>query len=169
MNIRSARSLPVLSFTLLCAASMLCIQGCTPTSATSSATPEVALGEAPIVDRTFTLYRLDGDAGQQKEATEGWVLQGWKILQECPITSESTRADLFRALDDAIAAAPGRGSRCFIPRHAIRVRTNGVVVDYVICFQCGNYSLYEGDRSITGGGISRSPKPIFNRILSQCN
>ena len=169
MNIRSARSLPVLSFTLLCAASMLCIQGCTPTSATSSATPEVTLGEAPIVDRTFTLYRLDGDAGQQKEATEGWVLQGWKILQECPITSERTRADLFRALDDAIAAAPGRGSRCFIPRHAIRVRTNGVVVDYVICFQCGNYRLYEGDTAVTGGGISGAPKPIFNRILSQCN
>ena len=154
MNIRSARSLPVLSFTLLCAASIFCIQGCTPTTATSSATPEVALGEAPIVDRTFTLYRLDGDAGQQKAATEGWVLQGWKILQECPITSEQTRADLFRALDDAIAAAPGPGSRCFIPRHAIRVRTNGVVVDYVICFQCGNYRLYEGDTAVTGGGIS---------------
>ena len=169
MNIRTVCSLPVLSFTLLYAASTLCIQGCTPTSATSPANPEVIPGEASIVDRTFTLYRLDGDAGQQKEATEGWVLQGWKILQECPITSERTRADLFRALDDAIAAAPGPGSRCFIPRHAIRVQTNGVLVDYVICFQCGNYKLYEGDRSVTGGGISGSPKPIFNRILSQCN
>jgi hypothetical protein len=171
MNTPSVRSLPVLASALLFVGFIIVGSGCIcpPAQNTSSATPGGVVNETPIADRPFTLYLLDGDSGRQKDAPEGETLHGWRILQQCPITSEQTRHDLFRALDDAIAAAPGRGSRCFIPRHAIRVQTNGVVVDYVICFQCGNYKLYEGDKSITGGGISRSPKPIFNRILSQCN
>ena len=167
MNTRSASTVPFLASALLVATTLLS-QGCTPTPASGPATPDV-VGEAPIADRPFILYRLDGDAGQQKDAPEGETLHGWRILQECPITDEQTRHDLFRALDDAIAAAPGPGTGRFVPRHAIRVRTEGIVVDYVISFQCGRYQLYEGEKSITGGGIGESPKPIYNRILSQCN
>ena len=169
MNTRPLCLLSFLLCALLLSGAITLSSGCSPTPTTSSDTSEVLVKEPPIADRPFTLYRLDGDAGIQKDAPEGETLQGYGILQECPITDEQTRHELFRALDDSIAASSGGGSRCFIPRHAIRVQTNGVVVDYVICFQCGNYRLYEGDTAVSGGGIGNEPKKIFNRILSQCN
>ena len=165
MNMRSTCSIPSLVFGLLCAGALLISPGC--------CTPEPNLvavaDETPSADQPFTLYLIDGDAGRQEDAPEDELFQGYRILQECPITDEQTRHELFRALDDSIASSPGRGSRCFIPRHGIRVQTNGVVVDYLICFQCGNYRLFEGGKSVSGGGIGREPKRLFNRILAECN
>lgn len=169
MNTRSLPSSSSLIAMLLSICAMIVVGGCSTPAPSSLDDPDTLRAETPISDRPFVLYRLDGDAGQQEDAPQGETLQGWRILQECPITDEQTRHDLFRALDDAIASAPGAGSRCFIPRHAIRVQTDGVVVDYIICFQCGRYRLYEGSTPVTGGGISSSPKAVFDRILSQCN
>lgn len=169
MNARSSLSYLSRVVTILCLFAMVAAAGSCAPAPSSLNDSDTLRSETSIADRPFILYRLDGDAGSLEDAPEGETLQGWRILQECPITDEQTRHELFSALDDAIASAPGPGSRCFIPRHAIRVQTGGVVVDYVICFQCGRYRLYEGSTPVTGGGISGSPKAVFDRILSQCN
>ena len=83
-----------------------------------------------------------------------------------------TRNQLFKAFDDGIAEI-GRVSNyaqieCFNPHHAIRVKNKGVVVDYVICFKCENYDIWENDKKIGGGNTSSAPKAIFDRVLDEC-
>jgi hypothetical protein len=117
----------------------------------------------------FTLYRLDGDRYPGDPVPQGAVLlHGWPILQTCSIGSMATRKELFRAFDDGIAKSSGEPIDCFNPRHAIRVETDGVNVDYVICFQCHNYEIWEGDKKVSGGSTSPSPRATFDRILDDC-
>lgn len=139
--------------------SMFPISGCSP----ASHTPVPAEG-------TFILYKLDGDTYPSQSVPPGTErMHGWPILQECTIDSLATRQKLFKALDRGIdeygSAVP---VDCFNPRHAIRVETMGVTVDYLICFQCKNYYIYEGDKLASGGLTSSSPKSTFDRVLSDC-
>ena len=136
-------------------------------------------GRSPLVNKhaiskgegAFTLYRLDGDRYPGEPAPEGaQLLHGWLVLQECAITSTATREKIFRALDDGIDGyGGGVPVDCFRPRHAIRIDWMGVTVDYLICFQCRNYYIYEGDKMVSGGNTTSSPKKTFDRILDECN
>ena len=128
----------------------------------------------PRIDGTFTLYRLDGDRYPGDPVPEGAVLlHGWTILQTCPISSMATREKLLKAFDDGISEIGNVPSDmqidCFNPRHAIQVSSKGVNVDYLICFQCKNYYVWEGDKQVSGGNISVTPKKTFNRVLDECN
>ena len=115
----------------------------------------------------FTLYSLDGDRYPGEPAPEGaQLLHGGLVLQECDITSTATREKIFRALDDGIDGyGGGVPVDCFRPRHAIRVDSMGVTVDYLICFQCRNYYIYEGDKMVSGGHTTSSPKKTSSAPL----
>ena len=125
----------------------------------------------PRAEGDFFLYRLDGDRYPGEPVPEGGeLLQGWLILDTCPIDDDLTRNRIFRAFDDGIDDAPGgEPVDCFNPRHAISVTTDGVRMDYLICFQCSNWYSYENDKMIGGGGTSRSPAQVFDEILSKCS
>lgn len=127
----------------------------------------------PRIEGVFTLYLLDGDRYPSEPAPEGAVLlHGWTILQTCSISSAATQEKLFKALDDGIAEIGVVPSDmqidCFNPRHAIRVNSEGVNTDYLICFQCKNYYIWEGDTKVSGGNTSNSPRTTFNRVLADC-
>lgn len=118
---------------------------------------------------TFTLYQLDGDRYPGDPVPEGAVLlHEWPILQSCSITSLATREQLFKALDDGIDQWSGTPIDCFNPRHGIRVESDGVNVDYLICFQCQNYQIWEGDKHVSGGMTTASPKSTFDSVLDAC-
>jgi hypothetical protein len=138
----------------------LAMTGCAPDKSTESR-----------VAGTFVLYSLDGDRYPGEPAPEGaTLLHGWLVLQECPITSLDTREKLFKALDRGIDEhSSSTPLDCFNPRHAIRVESMGITVDYLICFQCSNYYIYEGDKQVSGGFTTSSPKSTFDQILSSCN
>ena len=136
----------------------------------SSHNGETNTGSAdPRTEGAFTLYRLDGDRYPGDPVPEGAVLlHGWPILQTCSITAVTTREDLFNALDDGIANRGSVPIDCFNPRHAIRVNNKGVNVDYLICFQCQNYEIWNDNKRIRGGMTSSSPKSTFNQVLDNC-
>ena len=108
----------------------------------------------PQAEGLFTLFSLDGDRYPGDHVPEGTkLLHGWPILKTCSIQDSATRKKLFTALDEGIAELGTVSGEmqidCFNPRHAIRVETNAITVDYMICFQCQNYDIWEGDKKIS--------------------
>ena len=123
----------------------------------------------PRLQGTFTLYRLDGDRYPGDPIPEGAVLlHGWPILQTCPVEAPGTRAALLGALDEGIANGGGVPVDCYNPRHALRLQSKRVTTDYMICFQCRNYYVWQDDKQTGGGLISNSPKSTFNAVLENC-
>ena len=133
----------------------------------------VSTGKSPTdprIEGTFTLYRLDGDRYPGDPVPEDAVLlHGWPILLTCPINAPRTRAELLTALDEGIANGGGVPVDCYNPRHALRIESKGVTTDYMICFQCRNYYVWQDDKQIGGGLISNTPKFTFNEALKNCS
>ena len=122
-------------------------------------------------DGAFTLYSLDGDRYPGEPAPEGAeLLHGWLVLKSCPIKSIATREKLFKALDRGIDQYDAEFQvDCFNPRHAIRVESMGTTVDYLICFQCSNYYIWEGEKQVSGGNTTSYPKATFDEVLAGCS
>ena len=145
------------------------LMGCTSENSISNQTS----APKPESEALFTLYSLDGDRYPGDPVPDGAkLLHGWQILKTCSIQDSATRKKIFNAFDAGIAEIGKPSSElqidCFNPRHAIRVETDDIIVDYLICFQCRNYDIWEGDTKVSGGNIASSPRATFNRILDNC-
>ena len=123
----------------------------------------------PRTKGTFALYQLDGSLYPSDPTPEGAkLLHGWVILKECSIDSMAIRTELFTAFDDAIDSFSGEPVDCWNPNHAISVVVDGVQSDYLICFKCSRYEIYEGDQLVAGGYVTSAPKKTFNNVLATC-
>lgn len=123
----------------------------------------------PRTNGAFTLYSLDGDRYPGEPVPEGAkLMHGWTILKSCPIESVATREEIFKAFDAGIDASDGVPVDCFNPRHSISVESGDVQVDYLICFQCYQYQIWEGDKQVSGGGVTTSPRKTFDKVLAAC-
>lgn len=141
--------------------------------ATFGCSPQAKQMNDPRTEGTFILYSLDGDRYPGDPVPEGAVLlHGWPILKECDIDPVATRHKIFAALDAGIEDASGMSSDmlpdCFNPHHAIRVETEGVAVDYVICFKCSQYEIWQGEKRVSGGKTSAAPRKTFDAVLAEC-
>ena len=129
----------------------------------------IAHAQDPRMQSRMTLYRLDGDHYPTHPFTDRTDhLHGWQILQCCPINDSETQLILLHALDKGIDQGGGIPIDCYNPRHAIRLKTKTTTTDYLICFQCNNYVVWDGDQETGGGLISRAPQAIFNEVLENC-
>jgi hypothetical protein len=72
-------------------------------------------------------------------------LHGWRILGKRTVSDESDRRELLGALKEGLAHG-GPAAKCFYPRHAIRRTTDGIAVDMLICFECGNIADSQAER-----------------------
>jgi len=59
----------------------------------------------------------------------------------------------------------GIGFGCFNPRHNLRITMDGHTYDFLICYECGNYVLYQDGRQIKNWGLVGSPKAL-NDLLA---
>lgn len=118
----------------------------------------------------FILYRLDGDRYPGEPVPEGGeLLHGWLVLEACPIEDVATRNRIFRAFDDGIEDSPDLLIDCFRPRHAISViGSDGIRMDWLICFQCSNWYSYENQTQVGGGATSDAPAAVLDTILANC-
>ncbi len=118
---------------------------------------------------SFELYSLeplkDGGPGLTYDPKgPGERLHGWPVLGKTTVSDRPTR----RAIVDALSEALGKGksATCFYPRHAIRRVSDGKTTDLVICFECGNVSVYtDGKRTGDGETIKGSAQPAFDEAL----
>ena len=145
----------------------------TPILLTSSSCDQDNAGSATSQDlrlkSTMTLYRLDGDRYPGDPVPDSAILlHDWPVLQVCPIDLPATQQRLLNALDEGIANGGGVPVDCYNPRHAIRMESNTDTTDYMICFQCRNYEVWDGEQRVGGGLISKSPESTFNEVLENC-
>lgn len=114
----------------------------------------------------LTLYALNPLREHYGASPKEGFLYGYRILGSTEISEPDRRAELMSALQRSIDESPGDRMRCFNPRHGLRVTDNGVVREYVICFQCFVIVVYrEGARESVE--ISDYAAPIFNRFLTE--
>ena len=162
------RPVPI-TVSLLCSVLAFAV-GCAP----APETPPIPSGsEAAVVEPgdtgSLVLFRLDGDRVAYGGVHEGETLHGWSILQNCPITDQHASEGIKDAMVTALEHPPELEVDCFMPRHAIRIPDGDDFIDWLICFQCGNYRSYEGESLEDSGNIGDSLKPVLDRYLSQCN
>jgi hypothetical protein len=97
-----------------------------------------------------------------ERSPQGELLHGWQIVGEksAPLSAESEEA-LKSHLSDLLTTGPSHGSAvsycAFSPRQALSL-SNGVrQFDVLICFQCGEYEVYEDGKLWFGGGFATYP------------
>ncbi len=110
-----------------------------------------------------TLYSLEPE---KRPGFLDSTLYHFVILGSITLNSEQTAAAtaVFRS---AIADYQGQPpANCFDPRQALRIKSNGHVFDYLICFQCRGLSVWMDGKSIAGFPIVGSSK-ILNGFLAE--
>jgi hypothetical protein len=120
-------------------------------------------------NQKLTLYSLDPDSmhTDPQELKKKPDFHGYLILGKTSITDAKTQSDLLAAFYDGIGSSSRKEMAfCFEPRHGIRAVGNNKSIDLVICFHCKQLEIYEnqGKRTIP---VTDSPRPVFDRILSQ--
>lgn len=112
------------------------------------------------------LYSIDGslfEPGREPKTEE--KLHRYPVLGKVEVTDAGKRRELLGALKQGMEESDGRMAACFNPRHAIRVVKDGRTIDYVICFECKQLSIHEGDGK-RGKPVTRSPEALFNKHLT---
>lgn len=107
----------------------------------------------------FELYSLD----PSKESKEGF--HGWTILGKTSIKGELAQK-VRAAIEKGVSENTGTKGGCFNPRHGIRIVREKKVYDMVICFQCQQIYVYEGDKDIDFALTSDSPAELLNKVLT---
>jgi hypothetical protein len=92
------------------------------------------------------------------------AFHGYKVLGKATVKDDAVRKQVIGALEKAVA--DGESPRkCFWPRHGIRATRGEKTVDLVICFQCAQMYVYQGDKAPAILYPSRSPEPVLDKVL----
>lgn len=114
----------------------------------------------------LTLYALN-PISEPPGATPGAeLLHGYRILGRSVIKEPDRRASLMAAILKSAQESDGHRANCFNPRHGLRVKSTGVIKEYVICFECSYMEVHSGG-AMTGVPITQSARPLFNRCLRE--
>ena len=73
---------------------------------------------------------------------------------------------LRKALEKGMDENKAAKGACFIPRHGIRLVREKKTYDLVICFQCLQICVYEGEKEVGWSLTSQSPAELFNKTLA---
>jgi hypothetical protein len=111
---------------------------------------------------SFELFSLSPDR-PEKPLKDGF--QGWKILGKTSVKDKEVRKKLVTAFEQGIEQMDGLPAACFNPRHGLRVTRKGKTVDYVVCFECLQVAVCDGEDHKAPLRINASPEPLFDRIL----
>lgn len=119
------------------------------------------------------LFSVNGKVlGEEPE--ERVISKNTELLYECPvlgkvqITDAALKREIISAVKEDIRVGNSRQSKCFYPRHILRVVKDGQIVDVAICFECHNYKLHRNGAPFVGytPSIGESSKPLLNKILT---
>lgn len=116
------------------------------------------------------LYSIDGHMSGERVVAKGQeLLYGTPVLGRVEITDRARRREIIAAVNGDIRSGHPMQTKCFYPRHVLRVVKKGKTMDVVICFECHNYELYQDGRSTPGGtpSIGENSKQLLNKILTE--
>lgn len=116
------------------------------------------LGDA----KTYELLSLD-PAGD----TSAGNFHGYRVLGRTIVSDRATQLKLNELIKAAADERRGIFSLCmFHPRHGLHIVSPEGVADLVICFECGDVSVYHNNKLFNGFAIASGPKPMMDDLLS---
>lgn len=110
----------------------------------------------------FTLYSIRPEF--ERDGTNTFFQ--YPILGQIKIGKTVERTNLVTALNDGIAGGCIPAD-CFDPRHGIRVVQNGVAVDFLICFECGEIQVFSSQGTNWSFPVCHTPIAAFNDALKK--
>lgn len=137
-------------------ATLFAVAGCERPDMPADAVEALASAEQ------YELLSLDPEA-YDPSADEKFY--DWKVLGRVMIDDPATRTKLNDALRAGAREKDIYRSACFNPRHGIRVTTDGLVTDVVICFECSSVQIYRDGEYVDGFAVSYAPAPTFDEVL----
>ena len=113
----------------------------------------------------FELLSLDPDRAN----ADSNGFHGWKVLGKTTITDAGVRNVLIAAFEKGVPRRNMEPVDCFNPRHGIKLVSDGITHEFVICFECYQVE-WHSPRSTRGGfQITSSPQATFDKILRASN
>jgi hypothetical protein len=116
----------------------------------------------------FELYSLDPARKTDKEGNAVPVKDGfhdWQVLGKTEVKGEAERKRLADALRLGAEDNFGMAAACFIPRHGVRLKGGGKMVDLVICCQCLSVQVFVDGERKEGFLTAGEPQQAFDAIL----
>ena len=117
----------------------------------------------PNTPEQLTLYSID--CREPKGGDGDGLFHRYPVLGQIEVTDARQRAELAGSLRAAMIRKDTTRLACFWPRHGIRTVERGRVIDYLICFECGNAIAYEGKRE-THHPVANEQHEVFDRHLT---
>ena len=111
----------------------------------------------------FELLSLNPEHVEEMNQQDGF--HGWEILGKAEIKDPSSRAKLVSVFKAGVAENDGTVAGCFNPRHGVSVTHDGVVHDFVICFECYSVEWFVVGSRTNGFLITDTPQPVFDKAL----
>jgi hypothetical protein len=109
---------------------------------------------------SFELLSLDPERGRDNAD-----FHRFKVLGRTMVSDALTRKRLYNALQSGARWNLPFPAMCFNPRHGLRVTTGGNTVDLVICFECSQVQVWQGNSHVTTFIVGQSPEPVFDQAL----
>jgi hypothetical protein len=130
-------------------------------------------GGGPVVlspDEKMTLYSLDpssmeGSMRWDGKKHSGETFHGYVVFGKLEIVDAAKRKEIAHAMNTGVAKGDAM-AKCFEPRHGIRATKGDVVRDFVVCFECAQFVVHQGETS-ERKAISRDPQPVLNNLLKK--
>ena len=92
----------------------------------------------------------------------------YPVLGQIHVNDTDQRQKIMAAVNKGMADSDGIRARCFWPRHGIHAVKGGRAVDYVICFQCVQLAIHEGnDAKLVA--TTREPQEFLNSVLKNAD
>jgi hypothetical protein len=117
---------------------------------------------------SFELYSLEparksDQDGKGVEDKDGF--HGWRVLGKTELKDKADRKRLAEALRQGAEDNFGTQAKCFNPRHGIRLKGDGKVIDLVICFECLQVKVFVDGDSKDGFLTTGEPQQEFDAVL----
>lgn len=85
---------------------------------------------------SIELLALDPLEASMREPAPALSLRGFGVLGSATLSDPTRRQELVRLVSSGIADSDGSAALCFNPRHGLRVRRDGRVLEVLICYEC---------------------------------
>jgi len=109
---------------------------------------------------SFELLSLDPEHNRKDADFHGYKVLGRTLITDDP----ATRKLLYNKLQSATRSIIFP-MKCFNPRHGISVTAKGRTYDLLICFECLQVYVYEGDKHELTFTVKADPQPVFDQVL----
>jgi hypothetical protein len=133
----------------------------------------LSTGGIPDDADELILFSVDGTKMTMEPEARGFT-KDQELLYECAvlgrveITDPALRREVIAAVKRDIRNPYSPQSKCFKPRHVLRIVKGGRTVDVVICFECHGYEVHRDNAPRVGPTprIGESSNPLLNKILT---